>query len=99
MPRDRTMTTVELTHESHSRGTLPLTAGELLDEIVPLVGVIPVAGPPVVLLAIPWLFIGMMLAAPFAVLLAIVVVMVAAAALVALTVAILASPYLLVRGL
>src|SRR3954447_3741791 len=75
------------------------TAGEILAEIEPLIGVVTVAGPPVVLLAVPWLFMGLMLAAPFAVLVAVVVVMAAAMAVGALTIAILASPFLLARHL
>src|SRR3954451_21857687 len=75
------------------------TAGEIVAEIEPLIGVVAVAGPPVVLLAVPWLFMGLMLAAPFAVLVTLVVVMAAAAALGAIAIAILASPFLLVRHL
>jgi hypothetical protein len=75
------------------------TAGEILAEIEPLIGVVAVAGPPVVVLAVPWLFMGLMLAAPFAVLVAVVLVMAAAAALAALALALLASPFLLVRHL
>jgi hypothetical protein len=68
----------------------------MLDEILPLIGVIPVAGPPVVLVAGPWLVFALMLAGPFAVLFTVVVVLVAAAALISL---IGAAPYLLVRHL
>src|SRR4051794_41570050 len=75
------------------------TAGDILAEIEPLIGVVAVAGPPVVVLAVPWLFMGLMLAAPFAVLVAVVLVMEAAAALGALALALLASPFLLVRHL
>jgi hypothetical protein len=73
------------------------TAGAILDEILPLIGVIPVAGPPVVLLAGPWLLFALMLAGPFAFLFTLVVLLVAAAALIGLIGAILAAPYLLVR--
>jgi hypothetical protein len=73
------------------------TAGAMLDEILPLIGVIPVAGPPVVLVAGPWLLFALMLAGPFALLVTLVVVLVAAAALIGLIGAILAAPYLLVR--
>jgi hypothetical protein len=73
------------------------TAGAMLDEILPLIGVIPVAGPPVVLLAGPWLLFALMLAGPFAFLFTLVVLLVAAAALIGLIGAILAAPYLLVR--
>jgi hypothetical protein len=75
------------------------TFGGVLAETVPLVGVIPVAGPPVVLLAVPWLCFGLLLAGPFALLATVVVLLVAAAALVRLAGAILAAPYLLFRHL
>jgi hypothetical protein len=75
------------------------TAGAMLDEILALIGVIPVYGPPVVLVAGPWLLFALMLAGPFALLFTLVVVLVAAAALVGLIGAILAAPYLLVRHL
>jgi hypothetical protein len=76
------------------------TLGEMLAEIIPLIGAIPGYGPPVVLLVGPWLLLVLMLSAPFAFLVILVVFMVVAATvLVALTAAILAPPYLLVRGL
>jgi hypothetical protein len=74
------------------------TFGELLTELVPLVGLVPQAGPPVVFVLGPWLLLVLTLAGPLAWLFALVVVMiVAAAVLAALTSAILAAPYLLVR--
>ena len=60
------------------------TVGETLDETLPLVGAIPVYGPPVVFLAGPWLFLALMLAGPFALLVTFVVLLAAAAALVGL---------------
>lgn len=75
------------------------TFGEALDETLPLIGVVPVYGPPIVLLAGPWLLIALMLAGPFAVLFTLVVLLVAACALVGLIGAILAAPSLLVRQL
>ena len=75
------------------------TARAMLAETLPLIGAVPVYGPPVVLVAGPWLLFGLMLAGPFAVLFTLVVVLVAAAALVGLVGAILAAPYLLVRHL
>jgi hypothetical protein len=74
------------------------SAAAALDEIGPVLGVIPVAGPPAVLLLGPWLLIGLMLAAPFAVLVTLTLVLVAAAAAVALAGLVVASPYLLVRA-
>jgi hypothetical protein len=73
------------------------TAGAILDEIDPLIGVIPVAGPPVVLVTGAWLVLALMLAGPFALLVTFGVVVVAAAALIGLIGAILAAPYLLVH--
>ena len=73
------------------------TAGAILDEILPLIGVIPVAGPPAILVAGPWLLLALMLAGPFALLFTLAAVLVAAAALIGLIGAILAAPYLLVR--
>jgi hypothetical protein len=75
------------------------TFGEMLEETVSLLEVIPVYGPPIILVAGPWLIVALMLAGPFAVLLTLVVLLVAAAALVALTGAILAAPFLLVARL
>jgi hypothetical protein len=76
------------------------TFGEVLAEIVPLIDFVPTAGPPVVFVLGPWLFLVLMLAPPFACLVALLVVMiVAATVLAALTAAIVAVPYLLVRHL
>ena len=75
----------------------PQPADDILDEALPLVGAVPVYGPPVVLLAGPWLFLCLMLAGPFAFRVTLVVLIAAAAAIVALIGAILASPYLLAR--
>jgi hypothetical protein len=72
----------------------------MLAEIAPLIDCIPVDGPPLVFLLGPWLFLVLLLAGPFACLLAIVVsIIVTAAVLAAVTAAILAAPYLLVRHL
>lgn len=73
--------------------------GEMLAETLPLIGAIPVYGPPVVLLAGPWVLLALMLVGPFALLVTLVVVLAAAAAVVGLVGAILATPYLLVRHL
>jgi hypothetical protein len=83
-------------HPSSSRSS---TRGEILREIVPLVGVVVVAGPPVVLLAGPLALLALMVAGPFVLVLTLVAVLIGSWALVALIGAILASPYLLVRHL
>ena len=76
-----------------------LTVAEIVDESEPLIGAVPVYGPPVVLLAIPWLLFGLMLAGPFALIATIVVLLAAVVAVFALIGAILASPVLLVARL
>jgi hypothetical protein len=74
--------------------------GRTMDrEISPLIGVVPVEGPPAILLAVPWLLLVLVLAGPFALLLTIVLAMLAAALIVAALAAIVASPFLLVRHL
>jgi hypothetical protein len=76
------------------------TFGEMLVETIPLVGAIAGYGPPVIFLAGPWLLLALVLSAPFAVLLTLIAVMLLAAAVLgALTAAILAPPYLLMRHL
>jgi hypothetical protein len=77
------------------------TFRQAIAEIVPLVDTIAGYGPPVIFLAGPWLLLGLMLAAPFAVLLTLIVAMVlVAAVLVAVAAAIYAlvtAPYRLMR--
>jgi hypothetical protein len=75
------------------------TFGEIVDEVVPLVDIVLVAGPPVSFVAGPWLLLALMLSAPFAVLVALVAVWVLAAMLLATLAGISATPYLLVRRL
>ena len=76
------------------------TFGEMLVETIPLVGAITGYGPPVIFLAGPWLLLALMLSAPFAVPVTLIAVMLLAAAVAgALTAAILAPPYLLMRHL
>jgi hypothetical protein len=64
-----------------------------------LIEAVPVAGPPAVLLAVPWILIALVLAGPFALLFTAALVLVAASAVIAAVAAIAASPYLLVRHL
>jgi hypothetical protein len=68
-------------------------------EISPLIGAIPVEGPPAILLALPWLFLVLLLAGPFALLATIVVALLVVALIVAAVAALVASPFLLVRRL
>jgi hypothetical protein len=103
----RGMTTTELIRPpraSGSPGARPAAAtspafGDVLAETAPLVGVIAVAGPPVLLIAGPWLLFGLLLAGPFALLLTIVVLLGAATALVGLIRALVATSYRLFRDL
>jgi hypothetical protein len=75
------------------------TFGEILDDVLPVIGVICVAGPPVVFLAGPWLLLALMLSGPFALVVAFVAVGLAAIALLVTLAAICAAPYVLVRRL
>jgi hypothetical protein len=77
----------------------PHDVAEALDETAPLLDVVPFYGPPVLLIAGPWLLIGLLLAGPFAVLFTLVLALLAVAAGLALVGAILASPYLLASRL
>lgn len=72
------------------------TFAEMLDGILPLVGFVAVAGPSVVFVAGPYLLFVLMLTGPFLLLVTFALV---AAIIVALTGAIPAPPYLLVRHL
>jgi hypothetical protein len=71
----------------------------MLAETIPLLDFTPQAGPPVLLVAVPWLLFVLMLVGPFALLVTVVVLLVAATALVGLVGVVLASPYLLLRHL
>ena len=73
------------------------TLGEEVAEIDPIVGTVFVAGPPVLLVWAGTVLFALMLAGPFALLVTFVVVLAAAAAVVTLAGAILATPYLLIR--
>ena len=75
----------------------PPTLRDAVAEIDPLIGAVYVAGPPVLLAWTGTVLFALMLAGPFALLAAFVVALAAAAALVTLAGAILATPYLLIR--
>lgn len=75
------------------------TVREMLSEVTTLIEVVPVAGPPAVFILVPWLLLGLMLAGPFTLILTLVVAMAAAAALVGLVLAAVASPFFLLRHL
>ena len=73
--------------------------GEIVQETEPLSGAVPVYGPPVAFVAVPWLLVGLMLAGPFALLVTIAVALVVAAGLVVLVGAVLTAPVVLARRL
>jgi hypothetical protein len=75
----------------------PPTLRAQVGEIDPLIGTVFVAGPPVLIMWAGTVLFALMLAGPFALLVTLVLVFAAAATLVALAGAILASPYLLIR--
>jgi hypothetical protein len=77
----------------------PPTLGDQLADVLPLIGTVFVAGPPVLVAWVGTVLFALMLAGPFALVAALVVVLVAAAAVVTLAGAILATPYLLIRHL
>jgi hypothetical protein len=93
------MTTNELIGPPRPAASAPPTFGEMLEETLPLIGVIPVAGPPAVLLAAPWLLLVLVLVGYFALMLTVAAVLVAAAALVGLVRDLAAAPHRLVREL
>jgi hypothetical protein len=72
---------------------------DLRTEVLPVFDTVFVAGPPVLLAWAGTVLFALMLAGPFALLVTLVAVLVAAAAIVTLAGAILASPYLLIRHL
>jgi hypothetical protein len=78
----------------HASDFNPPSIGERLDEILPLIDVIPEAGPPVIFILGPWLVFVLMLIGPFLLLFTLAL---AAVIFVAIAVAILTPPYLFVR--
>jgi hypothetical protein len=77
----------------------PPTLREEVTELAPLLGTVFVSGPPVLVAWTGTVLFALMLAGPFALLMTFVVAFAAAAAVVTLAGAILATPYLLVRHL
>jgi hypothetical protein len=75
----------------------PQVRRQVPPEILPVIGAIFVAGPPVIPAGIATVLLALMLAGPFALVVALCLVFAAAVAVVALAGALLASPYLLVR--
>jgi hypothetical protein len=75
----------------------PPTVGAMLGETVSLICTVAIYGPPVVFVAAPWLFLGLILSGPFALVVTLVLALLAATALVGAVGALLATPYLLLR--
>ena len=75
------------------------TIKEVLQEVVPLLFFVPVAGPPAILLVGPLLLFVLLLVPPAAVLITLTIVFVLGAGLLVALGALIASPYLLVRHL
>jgi hypothetical protein len=73
------------------------TFGDQLADVVPVFDTVYVAGPPVLVAWAGTVLFALMLAGPFALVVTLALVLVAAAAVVALAGAILATPYLLIR--
>jgi hypothetical protein len=89
----------EVAHEASLAPSEASTFREMLDDVLPVIGVVFVAGPPVIFLAAPWLLLVLMLSGPFALLVAFVVVGLVAAALLATLAAIVVAPFVIVRRL
>jgi hypothetical protein len=68
-------------------------------EAVPMIDAPAFYGPPVIFMLGPWLLLVLLLVGPFAVVLTVLLALAAAAGLMAVLVAVVASPYLLTRHL
>ena len=75
------------------------TWGERFDERAPIIGAPAFFGPPVIFLLGPWLLLVLLLIGPLALILTLVLAVALAGALLAVFVAAIASPYLLIRHL
>ena len=77
----------------------PPTRSDLVTDVLPVVDTVFVAGPPVLLAWTGTVLFALMLAGPFALVVTLTLALAAAAAVVTLAGAILATPYLLIRHL
>jgi hypothetical protein len=75
------------------------TWAEFFDERAPMIGAPAFFGPPIIFVLGPWLLLVLLLIGPFALLFTGLLVLAAAASLMAVLVAVIASPYLLIRHL
>jgi hypothetical protein len=76
-----------------------LTWGERIAETAPIIDVPAFYGPPIIFVLGPWLLLVLLLIGPFALIFTLLLVLAAAAGLLAMVVAVIASPYLLIRHL
>ena len=77
----------------------PTTWGEVFAQTAPIIGAPAFFGPPVIFVLGPWLLLVLLLIGPFALILTLLLVMALAGALLAVFVAVIASPYLVIRHL
>jgi hypothetical protein len=96
-PASETTPWSDVAHEAPLTARERPTFCEMLDDVLPVIGVIFVAPPAVILLAGPWLLLGLMLSGPFALVVAFTVAGFVAAALLAILATIVAAPFVLVR--
>jgi hypothetical protein len=89
----------EATRRGSSATSARLTWLEIVDERAPLIGAPAFFGPPIIFVLGPWLLVVLLLIGPFALILTLLLVLAGAAGLLAMCVAVIASPYLLVRRL
>jgi hypothetical protein len=75
------------------------TWGEVFDERAPIIGAPAFFGPPVVFVLGPWLLLVLLVIGPFALALTVLLALTVVVALLAAVVAVIASPYLLMRHL
>ena len=75
------------------------TWGELFAQTEPLIGAPAFFGPPIIYVLGPWLLLVLLLIGPLALIFTLLLVMAAAACLLTVSVAVIASPYLLIRHL
>jgi len=76
-----------------------LTWGEMFAQTEPLIAAPAFFGPPIIHVFGPWLLLALLLIGPFALIFTLLLVTAAAACLLAVCVAVIASPYLLIRHL
>jgi hypothetical protein len=75
------------------------TWGKVFDEGAPIIGAPAFFGPPVIFVLGPWLLLVLLVIGPLALILTLVLALALAGALLAVFVAVIASPYLLIRHL